>query len=94
MVTTDKRSVVKAYLRGEGNVKTGNNSLSTSRDSKTLYSYNTPIAYREDSGKLYLNKDKYSVTTSSQQNIFRQEAEGKPFKEVTESELNNIIRED
>lgn len=91
MVTTDKRSVVKSYLRGEGKVKTSNNSISTSGDGKTLYSYNTPIAYKEDSGQMYLNKDKYSVTTSSQQNIFRQEAKGKEFEEVSESELRGKI---
>lgn len=91
MVVTDKRSVVKAYLRGEKDVKTANKSLST-RDGKTLYSYNTPLVYHDSKkGTYYLNKDKYSTTTSSQQNTFRQEARGRPFMEVSESELREKI---
>ena len=85
MVIADKKSVVSKYFERQGGVKTANNSLSTSQKGKTLYSYNTPIAYySEDEGKYYLNKNKYSTTTSSQQNIFRNEAKsrGKVYEEV------------
>lgn len=89
MVNKNKSQVISSYFDEEPNVKTPNRSLSTSNDGRTLYSYNTPIAYQDESGEHYLNKDKYSVTTSSQQNLFRREAKdrGVDFEEVSESEI-------
>ena len=82
---TNKNNVVKGFLDGKGNLKTSNNSLSTSEKGKTLYSYNTPIVYKNNKGKYFLNKNKYSVTTSSQQNIYRNEAKNRNiiFEEVS-----------
>lgn len=90
MVVKNKEGVIKSYFQGQGNVKTSNNSLSTSDKGYTLYSYNTPIAYSSPSRKgIYLNKDKYSSTTSSQQNLFRAEAksQGIKYQEVDSMEL-------
>lgn len=98
MATYSKQGVIQAYFRGEGNAKTGNRSLSTSEKGRTLYSYNTPIAYVSAKGNgVYLNKDKYSVTTSSQQNAFKREASsrGIEYQEVSSKELNEKVqRED
>lgn len=50
------------------------NSLSVYADKdrlKELYSYDTPIAFEDKEGKVYLNKGKYSQTTSVQQNVIR-----------------------
>ncbi len=41
------------------------------RKPKEIYSYNTAIAFQDKDGKVYLNKNKYSVTTSAQQNVIR-----------------------
>lgn len=38
---------------------------------KEIYSYNTAIAFQDKDGKVYLNKGKYSQTTSVQQNVIR-----------------------
>lgn len=57
-------------------------------DGKSLYNYNTLIAYHSDNGKLYINKDKYSVTTSKIQHQIRYEA--KHYTEVSEMEINTI----
>lgn len=57
-------------------------------DGKSLYNYNTLIAYHSDNGKLYINRDKYSSTTSKIQHQIRCEAEH--YTEVTEREINTI----
>lgn len=57
-------------------------------DGKSLYNYNTLIAYHSDNGKLYINRDKYSSTTSKIQYQIRHEA--KNYTEVTEREINTI----
>lgn len=57
-------------------------------DGKSLYNYNTLIAYHSDNGKLYINKDKYSKTTSKIQYQIRHMA--KRYTEVTEREINTI----
>ena len=57
-------------------------------DGKSLYNYTTLIAYHSDNGKLYINKDKYSVTTSKIQHQIRCNA--KHYTEVSEREINTI----
>lgn len=57
-------------------------------DGKSLYNYNTLIAYHSDNGKLYINREKYSVTTSKIQHQIRCEA--KHYTEVSEWEINTI----
>ena len=57
-------------------------------DGKSLYNYNTLIAYHSDNGKLYINNEKYSVTTSKIQHQIRCEA--KHYIEVSEREINTI----
>ena len=57
-------------------------------DGKTLYNYDTLMAYHSDDGKLYINKEKYSVTTSKIQTQIRCKA--KDYTEVTEHEINSI----
>lgn len=55
---------------------------------KSLYNYNTLIAYRSDNGKLYINREKYSKTTSKIQGQIRGIA--KHYTEVSEMEINTI----
>lgn len=57
-------------------------------DGKSLYNYNTLIAYHSDNGKLYINRDKYSKTTSKIQSQIRCNA--KHYIEVSEREINTI----
>lgn len=57
-------------------------------DGKSLYNYNTLIAYHSDNGKLYINRDKYSSTTSKIQGQIRCQA--KHYIEVSEREINTI----
>lgn len=55
----------------------------------SLKNYNTLLAVRpEETNEVYINKQKYSVTTSIIQNKIR--ASISDYKEVTEEELNNI----
>lgn len=57
-------------------------------DGKSLYNYNTLIAYHSDNGKLYINNEKYSATTSKIQGQIRCNA--KHYIEVSEREINTI----
>ena len=57
-------------------------------DGKSLYNYNTLIAYHSDNGKLYINKEKYGKTTSKIQWQIRGIA--KRYTEVSEREINTI----
>lgn len=57
-------------------------------DGKSLYNYNTLIAYHSDNGRLYINDEKYSVTTSKIQHQIRCNA--KHYTEVSEMEINTI----
>lgn len=57
-------------------------------DGKSLYNYDTLMAYHSDDGKLYINKEKYSRTTSKIQSQIRNRA--KDYTEVTEHEINSL----
>lgn len=57
-------------------------------DGKSLYNYNTLMAYHSDNGKLYINREKYSRTTSKIQSQIRRNA--KHYIEVSEREINTI----
>lgn len=57
-------------------------------DGRSLYNYNTLIAYHSDNGKLYINDEKYSVTTSKIQSQIR--CKSKHYTEVSEREINTI----
>lgn len=57
-------------------------------DGKSLYNYNTLMAYHSDNGKLYVNREKYSKTTSKIQWQIRYQA--KHYTEVSEREINTI----
>lgn len=58
-----------------------------------FYSYNTPIAYRKPGTCFYLNMDKYSTTTSGQQNALKEALESIEANViiVTEAELETIL---
>lgn len=87
--TRDREGVVLAFVRREGGVKTSNDSLATDDTGRVLYSYNTPIAYNSRDGTTFVNSDKYSPTTSTQQNLVRKEAGN--VKEVSAKELHQIL---
>lgn len=77
---TPLRNIVNGYYGYKGRT--------LASDGKSLYNYNTLIAYHSDNGKLYINKEKYSRTTSKIQTQIRHEA--KNYTEVTEREINTI----
>lgn len=77
---TPLRNIINGYYVYKGRT--------LASDGKSLYNYNTLIAYHSDNGKLYINRDKYSVTTSKIQSQIRCNA--KHYTEVSESEINTI----
>ena len=66
----------------------GYNGRTLASDGKSLYNYNTLIAYHSDNGKLYINREEYSKTTSKIQWQIRGIA--KHYTEVSEREINTI----
>ena len=77
---TPLRNIVNGYYTYKGRT--------LASDGKSLYNYNTLIAYHSDNGKLYINNEKYSVTTSKIQSQIRRNA--KHYIEVSEREINTI----
>lgn len=78
----------KTPLRNIVNGCYGYKGRTLASDGKSLYNYNTLIAYHSDNGNLYINNDKYSVTTSKIQGQIRCNA--KHYIEVSEREINTI----
>lgn len=77
---TPLRNIVNGYYTYKGRT--------LASDGKSLYNYNTLIAYHSDNGKLYINREKYSRTTSKIQTQIRRNA--KHYTEVSEREINTI----
>ena len=78
--------VIRAFLQGNS-AKTTN--LRT--NGIELINYQTRIGYKKD-GHLYINKDRYSVTTSKIQGKLKAECSlaGREYEEVTESEIYKL----
>ena len=66
----NKNEMIKNYIESEGKNKTLKSSNLYVNNYGELINYWTRIAYFKD-GNLYLNKSKYSRTTSKNQNLIR-----------------------
>lgn len=65
---------VEAFKEGKNSQRKSDSLWVSKGDNyKEMYSYNTPIAFEDKDGQVYLNKDKYSQTTSVQQGVIRRE---------------------
>lgn len=80
--------VATAFSEGK---KDSSGTLTT--DGRTIYSYGTPIAYRDDTGKIIFNSRNYSQTTSRHQNLIKRAVMGKEIVEVSEQTLNEKIND-
>lgn len=73
----------------------GSNNLKIRKEDNgwSLVNYSTPIAYRENEGskRVWINKTKYSVTTSKIQNQLRGAFRDQKVIEVEGRELQDII---
>lgn len=68
----NRDSIINAFQEGGKKGKASSLSIEDKGSKGTLlYSYATPIAYRDSKGKIYKNTTKYSPTTSTQQNKIR-----------------------
>lgn len=81
--------VFEAFLKGEAT----NRNKTISTDGRTIYSYSTPIAWGvfDESGKLTgleISGDRWTVTTTQQQNGLRSLAEGDLFLKVSTREVS------
>jgi hypothetical protein len=64
-MSRSRKAIITTFLNREG-FNTNHNSLSCSYSS--LYSYSTPLAMFTPEGQLLINLEKYSATTTRQQN--------------------------
>jgi hypothetical protein len=70
--------------------KLGNNETEIIIGENTvLFSYNTPVAYQDKSGKFFKTNHKWSNTTSKHINKW---LAGSPATEVSQSFLDNLVR--
>ncbi len=72
-----REDLIRSFLNGA----TKGKASSLSIDGNLLLSYATPIARREGD-TIYLNKKKYSQTTSTQQNSVRRQARSMGFEVI------------
>lgn len=77
---TPLRNIINGYYTYKGRTLVS--------DGKSLYNYDTLMAYHSNDGKIYINREKYSVTTSKIQSQIRYKA--KDYIEVTEQEINSL----
>lgn len=79
------RAVTTAFLFGA----THNAYRSCSTDGRTVFSYKTPIAIRNDDlTEIILSSDKFSFTTTKQQNAIREIIQSIPSIRLVECSLN------
>ena len=65
----NRNSIISSFEEGGKKGKASSLSIEDKGSKGSLlYSYATPIAYRDSKGKIYKNTKKYSSTTSRQQN--------------------------
>lgn len=76
---------IKLFRDGKLTAQRKNGNL-WAMDDKILVNYSTPIAYRQQENRIFLNKTKYSVTTSKIQNLIRRNCN--VIKEFEEKEFN------
>jgi hypothetical protein len=62
------KQIVKAFVSGETKGKNSLKSMFIEGDTLYSYGYHFPLAKRKEGG-FWVNPDKYSVTTSKQQDI-------------------------
>lgn len=76
----DRNDIINKFVYGETRGKSS--SLSISKESKgtALYSYATPIAYRDSKGNIYATDKKFSRTTSKQQTALKNATNVKVLK--------------
>ena len=69
----NRTDIVKAFIHGGEKGKASSLSISRRGNATLLYSFATPIAYRDNKGKIYATDKKFSQTTTVQQNALKRE---------------------
>lgn len=70
---------------------TKNLKINKEKNGWSMVNYTTPLLYRDKSGTIYLNTDKYSPTTSKLQNLIKSELRGMDYKTTDESGIRKAI---
>lgn len=66
-----KKEIIDDFYSGRTKGKASSLKIDDSAKGTALYSYATPIAYRDKSGKVYMTDKKFSVTTTTDQNYLK-----------------------
>lgn len=70
----NRTDIIKAFQYGAEKGKASSLSIKKTGKGTSLYSYATPIAYRDDRGNIYMTDKKFSQTTTVQQNSLKRSA--------------------
>ena len=85
-------AVIESFISGQAGAKSTNLTIVENKNGLMLVNYQTPIAFRAADGTVYLNSQKYSVTTSKIQTFIRRAAGGQ-VKEVSPQDLEKVMSE-
>jgi hypothetical protein len=91
---TEKKNtdVIKDFLAGKSASSTKHLYIRTTKNGRTLVNYSTVLVYKpEIEDVYYMNKRKYSVTTSKIQTYIRGILSGENVKEMDHSELQEVM---
>lgn len=90
--SAQNQAVIDSFINGQGGVNSMNLRMVKNPNGLMLVNYETPIAFKSAGGDLFLNSDKYSVTTSKIQNQIAK-ASGGQIKHVSAAELDKIMQD-
>jgi hypothetical protein len=91
---TEKKNtdVIEDFLAGKKASSTKHLYIRPTKNGLTLVNYSTVLVYKPHVENVYyMNKDKYSVTTSKIQSYIRGILSGKNVKEMPKSELDEVM---
>jgi hypothetical protein len=86
-----RRNIIDAFCRGEEKGKASSLSIQKTGKGTALYSYTTPIAYKDDKGNIFMTKKKFSQSTSTQHSALKRNCF---VKELDNDEYKNKLTKD
>jgi len=76
----NRNDILNKFVYGETRGKASSLSISKEGKGTALYSYATPIAYRDKQGNIYATDKKFSKSTTTQQNSLKRTTDVKVLK--------------
>jgi hypothetical protein len=86
-----RKEIINKFYRGDTEGSASSLRIKGEKKGTSLYSYNTPIAYRDVKGNIYTTDKKFSKSTTTQQKELKRsynvkELDNKKYKEKLDKE--------